>query len=112
MLKRYKTIVSLIVVLLVSGVVFSQNTTQPSIQITPNPAVNFFKVVVDESVDAAEITVAIFDIIGTPLREYDTQVLNDNEVLVNIQSFKSGMYIVKVKGEDFLRTERLIVDKN
>jgi len=83
-----------------------------NISIKPNPAKNFFRIKLNNNVDPEEITIIIFDIIGNPLTNYPQSIIDSNTIEINIETLKSGMYIIRVKGPNFLTTERLIVDKN
>jgi len=72
------------------------------IMIYPNPVSDNVYVCFPEPCSA---TISIFDIKGRLLL---SEVTTDTNALIDLSSFENGIYIIEIKGENFIKVERLI----
>ncbi len=84
-----------------TGVSVEEINTVSTISLYPNPAKNYFQLTSTKNVDNVEI----FNISGQ-------RVLNQNSSLekINIEGLSSGVYFVKINGENGTKIEKLTVN--
>jgi hypothetical protein len=73
----------------------------------PNPANNYFTIALGSNNKKIKITIT--DITGKII--YTTTATETQNIEVNIKDFAEGIYVVRIQTEDFLQTEKLIVQK-
>ncbi len=89
--------------------IFTAIATTPSesnIQIYPNPATDQINIVLNT---ASNVEVSIIDITGKTL--YALKETSNKTLVINTNDFANGIYFVKIQGDDFLKTEKLIIAK-
>ena len=88
-----------------SNIIYSASKTALDLKITPNPAVNFTKVSFNNE-SGEKVTIDLMDMNGKLIKTI-TKDANINVVKINVKSFKSGVYLLKV----ITNNGRGIVDK-
>ncbi|MBQ9507929.1 MAG: fibronectin type III domain-containing protein [Bacteroidales bacterium] len=74
-----------------------------SISLMPNPADNYIELCVNSNVEVKEVMV--FNAFGQLIQ---TVELNDNHARIDLSDMASGMYFVRVNGEDVTATKKFI----
>ena len=77
--------------------------TENNISVYPNPANDFVKL---SAVSGQLSVVKIYNCLGIMVEEME---VDSSEVEVNTSNYEAGIYFVNIEGNDFVRTERLIV---
>lgn len=88
-----------------------QNTNE-SLFIYPNPASDYTKVQFALTEGKHTVTVSIMDITGKIISSENTTVnanTNAVEVEINTQYLKSGIYIIQIKSDNFVKSGKLII---
>jgi hypothetical protein len=80
-----------------------EETEKVAFNIYPNPAEDFVKL---SAVSGQLSVVKIYNCLGIMVEEME---VNSSEVEVNTSNYEAGIYFVNIEGNDFVRTERLIV---
>jgi thiol-disulfide isomerase/thioredoxin len=88
-------------VLKTNGTLGSQNVVAQQFNLYPNPTTGILNISTTESVD-----VTVFDISGKAV--YTASSLNNGDTL-NLSNLQKGMYIAQVKGENTIKTEKVII---
>ncbi len=68
-----------------------------SIQIFPNPAVDYVSVKLDNP-DIRKSKIALHNIIGSPM-EFESEVIDDHELRIRVKDFPTGYYFLSVRDE-------------
>ena len=80
-------------------------TLEESIEVYPNPAVDFVNVI--STIDINTITV--LDYLGQLV--YEMKVVEDNNIKLNTASYESGVYFIKVYTEEGIAVKRVTITK-
>ena len=68
-----------------------------SIQIFPNPAVDFVHIRLDK-VPARQVSLSVYNIIGNQMN-VETEVVNEHEIRVRVKELDSGYYLLALKDD-------------
>lgn len=74
--------------------------------IWPNPVMETLNVMVPEDADLNGMSIELFDFSGRRIK--NITAITSNQVQVDVNGLSSGVYIVKVKGNGFEKTERIV----
>ncbi|WP_413512694.1 S8 family serine peptidase [Myroides odoratus] len=77
-----------------------------SFSIWPNPTVDVVNVTIPEEVDLAKMTIQLFDLSGRLVKTVTS--IPTNQIEVDVKGLSSGVYIMKLKGQGFDKTERIV----
>ncbi len=80
--------------------------TDLSFAVWPNPVVDQLHVTIPEEVNVKGMSIQVFDMTGRLVQSLPT--LSSNEVKVDMKGLSSGTYFVKIKGNGFDKTERIV----
>ena len=80
--------------------------TDLSFAVWPNPVVDQLNVTIPEEVNVKGMSIQVFDMTGRLVQSLPT--LSSNEVKVDMKGLSSGTYFVKIKGNGFDKTERIV----
>ena len=80
--------------------------TDLSFAIWPNPVVDQLNVTIPEEVNVKGMSIQVFDMTGRLVQSLPT--LSSNQVEVDMKGLSSGTYFVKIKGNGFDKTERIV----
>jgi hypothetical protein len=69
-----------------------------SVQIFPNPAVDFVHVRLDQ-VSVQNVRITLHNIIGNKM-DVETEIVDDNELRVRVKDLAAGYYLLALKDED------------
>jgi hypothetical protein len=83
----------------------TNNYTANMVKIYPNPATNVLNIEVPEN-----SKIEIFELSGKQV-VLETSIEANNTQSINLQDLSSGVYIVKVTGESFVKMQRVVVNK-
>ncbi len=73
--------------------------------IFPNPALDYISLEINEAINN-EPTLNIYNLIGERVL---TEKLKQNNQIVNIEKFNSGIYIIEIKANDLFEKQKLII---
>jgi len=82
----------------------NENNTDVNIKIFPNPGNNFINVEL-KNISNEILNLEIIDINGQVLFN---KKLDNNFKQIDISSYSKGIYFVKLKGQDFIKVEKVI----
>ncbi len=74
--------------------------------IWPNPVVETLNITIPEEAELNGASIELFDLSGRRVHYIST--INTNQVELDLKGLSSGVYIVKVKGNGFEKTERIV----
>ncbi|MBB1140792.1 S8 family serine peptidase [Myroides sp. WP-1] len=74
--------------------------------IWPNPVVETLNITIPEEAELNGASIELFDLSGRRVHYITT--INTNQVELDLKGLPSGVYIVKVKGNGFEKTERIV----
>lgn len=77
--------------------------------VQPNPALDFIELSTQENIDA-ELEISIIDITGRQIANRQADFVGGKYTFNLPQNVASGLYLISVKGEDFLFTEKLVIE--
>ncbi|WP_353119242.1 S8 family serine peptidase [Myroides odoratus] len=80
--------------------------TDLSFAVWPNPVVDQLNVTIPEEVNVKGMSIQVFDMTGRLVQSLPR--LSSNEVKVDMKGLSSGTYFVKIKGNGFDKTERIV----
>jgi len=80
--------------------------TDLSFAVWPNPVVDQLHVTIPEDINVKGMSIQVFDMTGRLVQSLPT--LSSNEVKVDMKGLSSGTYFVKIKGNGFDKTERIV----
>ena len=72
----------------------------------PNPVVETLHITIPETVEVSGTSIELFDLSGRRVK--NSNAINTNQVEVDVRDLSSGIYIVKIKGNGFEKTERMV----
>ncbi|MBB1140791.1 S8/S53 family peptidase [Myroides sp. WP-1] len=72
----------------------------------PNPVVETLNITIPEEAELNGASIELFDLSGRRVHYIST--INTNQVELDLKGLSSGVYIVKVKGNGFEKTERIV----
>ena len=77
-------------------------------KVYPNPVKDFVTVELQSEVTGT-IQVSLFNILGTEVKKWETQSLNNGDQILklDLSQFKTGVYILKINKQGFVRTQVL-----
>ncbi|MDM1057580.1 T9SS type A sorting domain-containing protein, partial [Myroides sp. 1354] len=77
-----------------------------SFAIWPNPVVDQLNVTIPEELNVQGMSIQLFDMTGRLVKNLSN--LSSNQVEVDMKGLSSGTYFVKIKGNGFDKTERIV----
>jgi len=80
--------------------------TDLSFAVWPNPVVDQLHVTIPEDINVKGMSIQVFDMTGRLVQSLPT--LSSNEVKVDMKGLSSSTYFVKIKGNGFDKTERIV----
>ncbi|TVR77019.1 MAG: T9SS C-terminal target domain-containing protein [Chitinophagaceae bacterium] len=90
--------------------VFTPEKLQLKLQVYPNPASNhlFFMPSGMQQPDVAIIR--LYDMSGRQVREFETQLFNGHQYIMDISNLQAGNYLLQVEGENYqYQTEKILI---
>ncbi|MDM1409069.1 S8 family peptidase [Myroides sp. DF42-4-2] len=72
----------------------------------PNPVMETLNVMLPEEADLNGMSIELFDLSGRRIEQINT--VTTNLVEIDVRGLSSGVYIVKIKGNGFEKTERIV----
>ncbi|MBL4593229.1 MAG: T9SS type A sorting domain-containing protein [Flavobacteriales bacterium] len=85
-----------------TGVGVDENIVVSRLEIYPNPAINYFQISHTEKINGIEI----YNLSGKKVME-----INQPQDKINIESLLSGVYFVKINGNNGVVVEKLVINK-
>ncbi|MBI5218108.1 MAG: T9SS type A sorting domain-containing protein [Bacteroidia bacterium] len=83
------------------------NQSNQKIVVSPNPASNEIKISFGMNNYPKNISVEIFDYCGKLV--YSQRMKTDIDDRINLTGIGKGFYLLKIKGDNFIRTEKIII---
>ncbi|MCB0851408.1 MAG: T9SS type A sorting domain-containing protein, partial [Bacteroidetes bacterium] len=82
----------------------------PDMKIYPNPAQTKFNLEL-EGLSAGELVVSLYNLNGELVKQHSAQTLGGTHTeTINLLDLPAGMYIVRVRNGDMIRTEKVVKD--
>ncbi len=85
----------------------TENSFASTINLFPNPATSH--VTIDFGNNNQKVDVTITDVTGKIM--YSTSASETQEIEVNTEDFKAGIYVVQIQAGDFSATKKLVIEK-
>ncbi len=79
-----------------------------ALSVFPNPASQLINVELDESYFTEGLNIDLYKISGEKIRTFE---MTNPSMQINVDSLISGVYIMKIKGKDFITEQRILVNK-
>lgn len=89
------------------GVGIKENTIEKQISIFPNPASDMVTFNIDKR-NSASLTLNIYSVIGKFIK---TEILNQNQSLINVGFLSDGIYMVEIKSKEWVGYKKLIIQR-
>lgn len=83
---------------------FDESISFVPLILSPNPAQQFFNISMPENVNANEVSIRVFSVLG------EMVLLERNVNAIDIRNLSSGVYIVEVLGDRFAGRGKLVVE--
>jgi hypothetical protein len=75
-----------------------ERTLAQSIQVFPNPSVDFVHVKVAD-IPASKVRLALHNILGNPM-DVETEIIAENEIRVRVKDLAVGYYLLAIKDDE------------
>ena len=72
--------------------------------LSPNPAQQYFNIIFPENINASEISIRVFSVLG------EMVLLQKNVSVVDIRNLSAGIYLVEALGDGFVGRGKLMID--
>ncbi|MDD2413307.1 MAG: T9SS type A sorting domain-containing protein, partial [Bacteroidales bacterium] len=89
------------------GVGITENTVENQINVFPNPASDLLTLNIDNK-NNGDLTINIYNLIGMLVK---TEVLNQNQNQISLESLNNGVYMLEVKSKEWTKKQKLIIKK-
>jgi len=85
----------------------SENTSSVSLSIYPNPAKETINIATNHPVNE-RCMINIYNMLGDVIF---SEKLNQAKIQINIRNFSTGIYMVEIKGDDWVEKQKLIIQR-